>query len=101
MGFGWVQWQGFDRLWTNIFRDLLPHDNDSEAGARYDSANGELVVDYHLSVARRGAENNSGYLRHGSGQLPQGRWRLLASHRVRIGPARGSGLGKVSFGFVR
>jgi Mg-chelatase subunit ChlD len=45
----WVQWNGFDRLWTNIFRDLLPHGNDSEAIARYDSANEELVVEYHLS----------------------------------------------------
>jgi uncharacterized membrane protein/uncharacterized protein YegL len=45
----WVEWNGFDRLWTNIFRDLLPHGNDSEAIARYDSANEELVVEYHLS----------------------------------------------------
>jgi uncharacterized membrane protein/uncharacterized protein YegL len=45
----WVDWNGFDRLWTNIFRDLLPHGNDSEAIARYDSANEELVVEYHLS----------------------------------------------------
>ncbi len=45
----WVGWSGFDRLWTNIFRDLLPHSNDSEASARYDSANQEIVVDYHLS----------------------------------------------------
>ncbi len=45
----WVSWNGFDRLWTNIFRDLLPHSNDSEAIARYDAANEELVVDYQLS----------------------------------------------------
>jgi Ca-activated chloride channel family protein len=45
----WVAWNGFDRLWTNIFRDLLPHGNESEAIARYDAANEELVVDYHLS----------------------------------------------------
>ncbi len=45
----WVKWNGFDRLWTNIFRDLLPHGNDSEAIARYDAANEELVVDYQLS----------------------------------------------------
>jgi Ca-activated chloride channel homolog len=46
----WVDWNGFDRLWTNIFRDLLPHGNDSEAIARYDAANEELVVEYHLST---------------------------------------------------
>ncbi|HTA46497.1 MAG TPA: VWA domain-containing protein [Bryobacteraceae bacterium] len=45
----WLTWPGFDRLWTNIFRDLLPHGNESEAVARYDSANQEIVVDYHLS----------------------------------------------------
>ncbi len=45
----WLTWPGFDRLWTNIFRDLLPHGNESEAVARYDGANEELVVDYHLS----------------------------------------------------
>ncbi len=45
----WLTWPGFDRLWTNVFRDLLPHGNESEAVARYDGANEELVVDYHLS----------------------------------------------------
>jgi uncharacterized protein YegL len=45
----WVGWNGFDRLWTNIFRDLLPHGNESEAVARYDAANEELVVEYHLA----------------------------------------------------
>ena len=45
----WVGWSGFDRLWTNIFRDLLPHGNESEAVARYDAANEELIVEYHLS----------------------------------------------------
>ena len=45
----WLTWPGFDRLWTNVFRDLLPHGNESEAVARYDGANEELVVDYHVS----------------------------------------------------
>ena len=45
----WVGWPGFDRLWTNIFRDLLPHGDESEAVARYEAADEELVVDYHLS----------------------------------------------------
>src|SRR5579884_1876804 len=35
----WVSWQGFDRLWTNVFRDLLPRSTANEASARYDSAN--------------------------------------------------------------
>lgn len=44
----WVNWKGFDRLWTNIFRDLLPHAQASEATAEYDSANDEMVVEYRL-----------------------------------------------------
>ena len=44
----WVNWPGFDRLWTNIFRDLLPHAEASEATAEFDRANNELVVDYRL-----------------------------------------------------
>jgi uncharacterized protein YegL len=45
----WVAWPGFDTLWTNIFRDLLPRGTESEAVASFDSADQELVVDYHLS----------------------------------------------------
>jgi Ca-activated chloride channel family protein len=44
----WVNWPGFDKLWTNLFRDLLPHAAASEATASYDSANDALVVDYRL-----------------------------------------------------
>jgi uncharacterized membrane protein len=45
----WITWPGFDKLWANIFRDLLPHGAQSETTADYDRASGELVVDYHLS----------------------------------------------------
>jgi hypothetical protein len=44
----WVNWNGFDRLWTNIFRDLLPHAETGEAQADYDSASGDLIVNYQL-----------------------------------------------------
>jgi Ca-activated chloride channel family protein len=46
----WVTWPGFDRLWANIFRDLLPHATASEATADFDRAASELVVDYRLSA---------------------------------------------------
>ncbi len=46
----WVTWPGFDRLWANIFRDLLPHAPASEATADFDRASNELVVDYHLTA---------------------------------------------------
>ncbi len=45
----WVQWAGFDKLWANIFRDLLPHAPQSETTADFDRASDELVVDYRLS----------------------------------------------------
>ncbi|HWQ54966.1 MAG TPA: VWA domain-containing protein [Bryobacteraceae bacterium] len=44
----WVNWPGFDRLWTNIFRDLLPHAHASEGTAEFDRASDELVVEYRL-----------------------------------------------------
>ncbi|HLG95170.1 MAG TPA: VWA domain-containing protein [Bryobacteraceae bacterium] len=44
----WVGWKGFDRLWTNVFRDLLPHSEAGEAKVDYDSASGDLVVNYQL-----------------------------------------------------
>jgi Ca-activated chloride channel homolog len=45
----WVTWNGFDKLWSNIFRDLLPHAQASEASAEFDRTSNELVVDYRLS----------------------------------------------------
>jgi Ca-activated chloride channel homolog len=45
----WVSWPGFDRFWSNVFRDLLPHAQSGEATADYDRAKGELMVDYRLA----------------------------------------------------
>ncbi len=44
----WVTWKGFDKFWANTMRDLLPRAEGSEATAEYDSASGDLVVNYHL-----------------------------------------------------
>ena len=44
----WVAWSGFDKFWTNVFRDLLPHSQQGEAKAEYDSASGDLIVNYQL-----------------------------------------------------
>ena len=46
----WVGWKGYDKLWTNTFRDLLPHAESGEAKAEYDSASGDLIVNYHLGA---------------------------------------------------
>jgi Ca-activated chloride channel family protein len=45
----WVSWNGFDRFWVNLFRDLLPHAQPGEASTSYDPASGNLVVDYKLA----------------------------------------------------
>jgi len=44
----WVTWKGYDKFWTNLTRDLLPHAQAGEASVEFDSANGDLVVDYRL-----------------------------------------------------
>lgn len=44
----WVTWKGYDKFWTNVARDLLPHAQSGEATVEFDSANGDLVVDYRL-----------------------------------------------------
>jgi Ca-activated chloride channel family protein len=44
----WVTWKGFDKFWTNLSRDLLPHAQRGEAKVEFDSANSDLVVEYRL-----------------------------------------------------
>jgi len=44
----WITWKGYDKFWTNVARDLLPHAQSGEATVEFDSANGDLVVDYRL-----------------------------------------------------
>ncbi len=46
---GWVSWNGYDKFWSNLARDLLPHAQTGEARVSFDSANEELVIDYRLS----------------------------------------------------
>ncbi len=44
----WINWKGYDKFWTNLSRDLLPHAQAGEASVDFDSANGDLVVEYRL-----------------------------------------------------
>ncbi len=44
----WVTWSGYDKFWTNLSRDLLPHAQAGEADLEFDSANGDLVANYKL-----------------------------------------------------
>ncbi len=45
----WVNWPGYDKLWANILRDLLPHAQPVDTGIEYDTAAGELIAQYRLS----------------------------------------------------
>jgi Ca-activated chloride channel homolog len=45
----WITWNGYDKFWMNVLRDLLPHTQTTEATAEYDTANGDLVVDYRIA----------------------------------------------------
>jgi Ca-activated chloride channel family protein len=45
----WVRWPGFDRFWSNVFRDLLPHAQAGEANVHWDTANSRLVAEYRLA----------------------------------------------------
>ncbi|MFN7922680.1 MAG: VWA domain-containing protein [Bryobacteraceae bacterium] len=45
----WVTWNGYDKFWANVFRDLLPHSQPVAASLDFDSASGELVAHYQLS----------------------------------------------------
>jgi len=49
----WIGWQGFDKFWTNVCRDLLPHSQAGEAALDFDSANGDLVASYRLGPGVR------------------------------------------------
>jgi Ca-activated chloride channel homolog len=44
----WINWSGYDKFWTNLSRDLLPHAQAGEADLEFDSANGDLVANYKL-----------------------------------------------------
>lgn len=44
----WVSWKGFDRFWANVLRDLLPHTETGEATTEFDSASGDIIVNYQL-----------------------------------------------------
>jgi hypothetical protein len=45
----WLTWKGFDRLWANLFRDILPRSQAGETLTEYDAVNGNLEVTYRLA----------------------------------------------------
>ena len=51
----WVEWAGFDTFWANVMRDLLPRSPKTEVATRFDSAEGEIVVEYRWQPDARSA----------------------------------------------
>lgn len=45
----WIGWPGYDRFWTNVLRDLLPHAQSGESTLTHDPANGQLIAEYRLA----------------------------------------------------
>ncbi len=43
----WTTWNGFDRFWSNIARDLLPRTPREQVDVHYERASRELVAVYH------------------------------------------------------
>jgi uncharacterized membrane protein/uncharacterized protein YegL len=94
----WVQWPGFDKLWANIFRDLLPHAPESETTADFDRASDELVVDYRLSrnVEEPARMPDVFVLGPNGFQAPMKMGKVAAGHyRGRLGIGQNQGLFRV------
>src|SRR5215831_9922769 len=90
----WVTWPGFDKLWANIFRDLLPHTQQSETSADFDRASEELVVDYRLShgVEEPATAPDVFVIGPNGFQAPLKVTRVAAGHyrgKIKIGPNQG------------
>jgi hypothetical protein len=81
----WVSWQGFDKFWGNVFRDLLPRAQAGEASAEYDSASDELVVDYRLGLYGEDPATIPAIVAYG----PQGFVRQVKVEKVAGGAYRG------------
>ena len=99
----WVAWQGFDRLWTNVFRDLLPHAQSSEATGRIRQRERRAGHRLPSEPPNRRAGRHSRYLRvrarrisapgasqqDRGGQLPRRRSHRTESGAVPRAPAGG------------
>lgn len=49
----WLNWEGYDRLWANLVRDLLPRSASQESSIRFDEARNLLLVEYRVDPAKR------------------------------------------------
>ncbi len=47
----WLTWDGYDRLWANLTRDLLPRSQPRSSSIRFDEARNRLLVEYRTDAA--------------------------------------------------
>lgn len=47
----WLTWQGYDRFWANLLRDMLPRSQPRESSIRFDEATNRLLVEYRTDAA--------------------------------------------------
>ena len=98
----WVEWAGFDTFWANVMRDLLPRSPRTEATARYDSADGEIVVEYRWDADARSDPPDplpELYVLGPSSSKRSSRW--SSKRRVLTKPGFRSEIATGCFGFAR
>ncbi len=68
----WIGWNGYDKFWTNLCRDLLPRAQAGEATLEFDSANGDLVADVPPGARRsRSPRTRPGDFRVRTGRISE------------------------------
>ena len=48
----WLGWDGYDKFWSNLLRDLLPRSARQESSIRFDEARSTLLVEYRSDPAK-------------------------------------------------
>ncbi|MDZ7637373.1 MAG: VWA domain-containing protein [Bryobacterales bacterium] len=48
----WLSWEGYDKFWSNLVRDLLPRSAPQESSIRFDEGRNLLLVEYRIDAAR-------------------------------------------------
>ncbi|MCC6262258.1 MAG: VWA domain-containing protein [Bryobacterales bacterium] len=48
----WLSWEGYDKFWANLVRDLLPRSSPRESSIRYDEARNLLLAEYRIEPGR-------------------------------------------------
>ncbi len=81
----WVSWDGFDRFWGNVLRDLLPHSVNEESQMSFDPTTQELEVSYRLAAGEESPASLPALFAFG----PNGFRKAVKLQRVATGLYRG------------